>query len=149
MTLLKRTPSAHWPALFDDAFFKEFFDVAPKGSFGVQKSVPAVNVKETDKAYKVEVAAPGVKREDFKIEVEDNLLTISTSSKSSSEEKSEEGRYTKKEFSYQSFSRSFNLDPELVDAESIAAKYEDGILHLEIPKREKQDLKVKKSISVN
>lgn len=148
MTLIKRRNTGAWPTFFEDAFFKDFFDASPKSFGNVTKSVPAVNVRETEKAFFVEVAAPGVKKEDFKIAVEDDLLTISTESKSETEEKDKEGRYTKREFSYQSFSRSFSLDPDAVDTESIDAKYEDGVLHLEIPKKTKEEPKPKKTISV-
>jgi HSP20 family protein len=148
MTLIKRRNTNNWPSIFDDAFFRDFFDISPKSFGNITKSVPAVNVRETDKAFFVEVAAPGVKKEDFKIEVEDDLLTISTESKSETEEKDKEGRYTKREFSYHSFSRSFSLDPDAVDTENIDAKYEDGVLHLEIPKKIKEESKPKKSISV-
>jgi HSP20 family protein len=147
MTLLRRQQPS-WPSLFEDAFFKDFFDAAPKSFGNVTKSVPAVNVKETDTAFKVEVAAPGVKKEDFRINVEEDMLTISTEAQQEHEEKDKEGRYTKREFSYQSFSRSFSLNPDHVDVEHISANYEDGILHLNIPKKTKEELKVKKSIEV-
>lgn len=148
MTLIKRRNSGNWPSIFDDAFFRDFFDASPKSFGNVTKSVPAVNVRETDKAFFVEVAAPGVKKDDFKIAVDDDMLTISTESKTESEEKDKEGRYTKREFSYQSFSRSFSLDQDAVDTENIDAKYKDGVLHLEIPKKTKEESRPKKTISV-
>lgn len=148
MTLIKRRSNPGWPSVFEDAFFKDFFDATPKTFGNVTKSVPAVNVRETEKAYFVEVAAPGVKKEDFKIAVDEDVLTISTEAKTESEEKDKEGRYTKREFSYQSFSRSFSLDTELVDVDNIDAKYEDGVLHLEIPKKAKEEPKPKKTISI-
>jgi HSP20 family protein len=147
MTLLRRHQPT-WTGLLDDAFFKDFFEAAPKSFGNVTKSVPAVNVKETDTAFKVEVAAPGVKKEDFNINVDEDRLTISTEAKQEHEEKDKEGRYTKREFSYQSFSRSFSLNPEQVDVENISANYENGILHLEIPKKTKEETKVKKTIEV-
>lgn len=148
MTLIKRRSTSSWPSIFDDAFFRDFFDASPKTFGNLTKSVPAVNVRETDNAFFVEVAAPGVKKEDFKISVDDDVLTISSESKSQSEEKDKEGRYTKREFSYQSFSRSFSLDPEAVDVDNIDAKYEDGVLHLQIPKKAKEEAKPKKTIEV-
>lgn len=148
MTLLRRTSNPAWTGIFDDAFFKDFFDVTPKAFGNVAKSVPAVNVKETDNSYKVELAAPGVKKDDFRISVDENVLTISSEAKAESEEKDKDGRYTKREFSYQSFSRSFTLDPDHVEVDAIAATYEDGVLHLEIPKKSKEEVKVKKTIEV-
>lgn len=95
--------------------------------------VPAVNITESSDAYNIELAAPGLKKSDFKINVDKNLLTISVEKK---EESTEEDKvFSKKEFSYTSFSRSFSL-PDTVDYNSIDANYEDGVLELKIGKKE-------------
>lgn len=94
--------------------------------------VPAVNIKENEKSFDINLVAPGMKKDDFKIEVVDNLLTISAEVKQEEEEKTD--RYTRKEFSSSSFTRSFNL-PEHVEADQIKATYENGILNMTLPKK--------------
>lgn len=145
MTLLRRRNlgSNAFPGFFDDAFFKDFFDVKPQ----VALSIPAVNVKEDENSFQVEIAAPGLKKDDFNISLEDNVLTISSEMKKESEEKDEQGKYTRKEFSYSSFSRSFSIDENHIDTENIKANYESGVLSLDIPKRTEPQ-KVKKLIEI-
>ena len=117
-----------FPNVFEDFFGKDFFNrVAPK------VSVPSVNVKESDSKFEVFLAAPGLSKEDFNISVTDNVLTVSAENKQEKEETKEDGRFTRKEYSYSKFARSFTL-PENADTETIAAKYENGELKLEIPK---------------
>ena len=111
-------------------------------------TLPAVNVKETPENFIVEMAAPGMKKEDFKVELNNNVLTISSEQKQENEEK-ENDRYTRKEFSYQSFQRSFQLSREAVDADNIQAKYENGVLHLTIPKREEVKQKPSRLINIS
>lgn len=96
-------------------------------------NIPAVNVKEKDGAFEIEVAAPGLKKEDFKINLHENRLSISTKKEQSSEEKTEQ--YTRQEFNYSSFQRTFTL-PKSVDGEKIEATYSEGILHVNLPKKE-------------
>jgi HSP20 family protein len=98
-------------------------------------TIPAINIKETADNYEVEVAAPGMTKKDFKVQLEGNTLTIS-SEKTNEKEERNDVRYNSREFSYQSFSRTFNLQYDVVDTEKIEAKYEDGVLHLLIPKKE-------------
>lgn len=99
---------------------------------------PSVNIKDTATAYVIDVAVPGFKKEDFNVKVEENLLTIS--GKLEATEVKEGEKYTRKEFSQQSFSRSFTL-PKNVKAEQIAATYEQGILTLTLPKPEEEKSK--------
>lgn len=106
--------------------------------------LPAVNINETEKEFQLEVAAPGMKKSDFNLEVENDLLTISAQREASSETK--EDNFLRKEFSYQSFARSFHL-PEGVVSDDIQAEYKDGILKLSIPKSP-EILPKKRSISV-
>lgn len=124
--------------IFNDFFEGEFLPGRRNRSFG---SMPAANIKETEKNYHIELASPGMNKEDFKIEVDEDLLTIRSEKESDKEENS--SRYTKREFNYTSFVRSFRL-PEEVDSENISAKYEGGILQLEIPKRAVEEKKVRK-----
>jgi HSP20 family protein len=123
-----------FPTVLND-FFKPWNEWFENGGnfWGKSISVPAVNVTENTKDFKVSVAAPGLKKEDFKIDVNGNMLTISSETGEEKEEKDE--KYTKKEYSYSAFSRSFTL-PEGVNKEKIDASYENGILRLVLPKSE-------------
>lgn len=102
---------------FDDFFRKDW--------------IPAVNVSETDKSYEIELAAPGLKKEDFHVKVENGILTISSEKKSEKETKDK--NYTRKEFNYSSFTRSFTL-PTDVKEDSIKAAYDNGVLKLSVVK---------------
>ena len=142
MTLIKRTNNL-FPTFFDD-FFGRGFENFNKDPWGTS-TVPAVNIKEENNAFHVEVAAPGIDKKDFKVELDDDLLTISYEKEHSTEEK---GDYTKKEFSYQSFKRSFNL-PKTVENTKIQANYKDGILHLMIPKKDEAKQKPSRLIEIS
>ncbi|MCU0345446.1 MAG: Hsp20/alpha crystallin family protein [Saprospiraceae bacterium] len=129
------------PAAFE-SMFNEFFNHDFPVSFRngqVQKS-PAVNVAETKDAYRLEVAAPGLAKEDFEVKVDKDQLTISAKKSERNEVKPEtteakpEERYTRREFSYFEFKRSFHL-PETVDANNIKASYENGVLNVVIEKK--------------
>jgi HSP20 family protein len=128
-------------------FFNDFFE----GEFNADRlrgksSVPAANVKETEKAFHIELAVPGMEKEDFKIELNVDLLTIKTEKTEEKEEGNE--RFAKREFNITSFERSFRL-PENIDFEKINARYQNGILKLEIPKTEiEEDVKVRQ-IAIN
>jgi HSP20 family protein len=108
-------------------------------------SVPAVNVAENKNEYRIEVAAPGLSKGDFKINLDHDVLTISSEKEESKEEKEE--NYTRKEFSYTSFSRSFTL-PDVADAEKIEASHKDGVLNITIPKREEAKVKPARQIAI-
>jgi HSP20 family protein len=146
MTLAKRNHAM--PGLFDDFFTRELFDWSNSNYSNTGTTVPAVNVKETAESFEVEMAAPGMKKEDFKVELNNNVLTISSEQKHENEHKEGE-KYTRKEFSYQSFQRSFTLSREAVDAENIQAKYEHGVLRLLIPKREEVKQKAPRLINIS
>ncbi len=109
-------------------------------------TVPAVNVVETPEAYTVEVAAPGLKKEHFQINLHNNLLTIASKVERSAEET--KGKYTRKEFGYTSFQRSFTL-PNTIDAERIEAAYKDGILHVQLPKRDEAKERPARQITIS
>lgn len=135
------------PTFFDDFFGDRFMkdSLFPVTENFRKISTPAINVKENDNSYIVEVAAPGMKKEEFNVDIEGNLLTISTEKK---EEKVEEGeQYSRREFGYFSFKRSFTLPEDKVDVEAIEAKYTDGVLNLHIPKKE-EEAKRRRNIDV-
>jgi len=150
MTLTKRNGSLinSLPTIFDDFFSKDLFDWSNSNYSNTGTTLPAINVKETPESFVVEMAAPGMKKEDFKVELNNNVLTISSEKQQENEEK-ENDRYTRKEFSYQSFQRSFQLSREAVDADNIQAKYENGVLHLTIPKREEVKQKPSRLINIS
>jgi HSP20 family protein len=137
MTIVKRNSNLlnNFPAFFDDFLNRDIFNWGLTNFSDTNTTIPAVNIKETTDNYEVEVAAPGMTKKDFRVQLEGNTLTIS-SEKTTKKQENEEVRYTSREFSYQSFSRTFNLQKEVVDTERIQAKYEDGVLHLLIPKME-------------
>lgn len=136
------------PGLLDEFLTRDDFDWAFHSPSNSGTTVPAVNIKETPEHFEVEVAAPGMKKEDFKIELNNNLLTI-RSEKQEQYEENKEGKYNRREFSYQSFQRNFTLAKEIVDADKIVATYENGLLHLLIPKREEIKPKPSRLISIN
>jgi HSP20 family protein len=127
----------------DDFFGRDMLDL-PTSGFGY--TTPKVNIREDNDNYYVEVAAPGMKKDDFNLSLENNVLTISSELKEDHEDKNDS--YTRREFSYQSFSRSFTL-PESVNYEKIEAKYNDGILSILMPKREEAKQKPAKSIKIS
>jgi HSP20 family protein len=133
------------PSVFDDFFkpWNEWFDNG--GLLGRVMNVPAVNIMEHKDEYKVSLAAPGLKKEDFNIAVDGNMLTISSEKEESKEEKDK--KFTRKEYSYSSFSRSFTL-PEEINKEKIEAKYEDGVLKLSLPRKEEAKKPSAKQIAV-
>lgn len=123
------------PRLFDDFFTRDLFDWNTNNFSFTNTTLPAVNIVEDNDGFVVEMAAPGMKKDDFKIELDNEILKISSEKKEEKELKEDE-RYTRREFSYQSFVRTFHLPKSVVDDSKIKAKYEDGILRIMIPKRE-------------
>ncbi|MBL7928964.1 MAG: Hsp20/alpha crystallin family protein [Bacteroidia bacterium] len=124
--------------------FNDFFNTWPLDSR--RNTVPAVNISETNENFKIEVAAPGMNKEDFKLSVDNDLLTISAEKKEEKEEN--DTRYTRKEFSFVSFSRSFNM-PEIVDSEKIDATYKNGVMSIILPKKEEARPRPPREIKVN
>jgi HSP20 family protein len=144
MSLIKRS---EWPLLGNGSWLSDFFDNEKffDSDWLKRSLLPAVNVKETEQSYEIDVAAPGRSKKDFNISAENGVLTISYEKKEEKEQKEKE--YTRKEFSYSSFSRSFTL-PENVNEENIKANYADGILKLELAKKVISQPKAKKAIEV-
>lgn len=112
-----------------------FYSEVEKGT-----SIPAVNVTETEESFGLEVAAPGKSKKDFNVEIDNGVLSISSEAEETKE--TEEKNYTRKEYSFNSFCRSFTL-PENVDPEGIEAKYVDGVLNVTVPKKEPSKPEVK------
>lgn len=141
MTLMKfnRSHDDFFPSL--SRMFEDFAPVS-------RTSMPAVNVKETEEAFEVELAAPGLKKDDFEISLDDNVLQISAEKEVKHEEGDESTRYSRREFSYQSFARSFTL-PETVNQEEIAANYEDGVLKIKLPKLDEAQVKQARTIAIS
>ena len=137
MTLTKRNGGLlnQMPVLFDDFFNRDIFNWGNLNFSDTDTTIPAVNIKETPESYEVEVAAPGMTKDDFKVELDGNSLTISSEKRSENQQKDEE-RYFRREFSYESFQRTFTLQKDVVDIDKIEAKYEHGLLRLLIPKKE-------------
>ncbi len=136
-----------FPSLLTDRWIPEFFDNERFFDSDWMKSitVPSVNIRETEKEFFVELAAPGLSKKDFKISLENGMLTISAEKKLEKEEKEKE--FTRKEFSYTNFSRSFMV-PENVNEDKIEAHYEDGILKLQLLKKAIEQAKPTKAIEV-
>jgi HSP20 family protein len=150
MTLVKRNGSFlnPLPMLFDDFFNRDLFDWNNSNFSDTNTTIPAVNIKETAENYEVEVAAPGMTKDDFKVELDGNMLTISSEKRSQNEQTGND-RYARKEFSYQSFQRSFSLQKNVVDIDKIQAKYENGLLQLLIPKKEEAKQKPPRLIQIS
>jgi len=144
MSLIKKSD---WPFL-GEGWLSNFFDNDRffDSTWLKKQSFPAVNVNETDKGFEVELAAPGLSKKDFNISVENGMLTISSEKKE--EKESKDKNYTRREFSYSSFSRTFAL-PENVKEEGVDARYEDGVLKLTLAKKALPPQKTRKAIEVH
>jgi len=141
MSIIKRS-DVLFPSLMNEIFKPDWF-----GGLENDKSyVPAVNIKENEVDFELELAVPGRKKEDFQIEINENLLTISSESKT--DENVEKDNYTRKEFAYSSFKRVFTL-PETVDEDNIKASYDDGILKFTLPKKVEALPKPKRTIALS
>lgn len=146
MTLLKTKKNGNAiPSLLSDFFDSDKFFKNHFFERNFDQSLPAVNIKENSGQYNIEFAAPGFNKNDFKIGIEENILTISAEKKQ--EKKETKDHYTRKEFSFNSFSRSFTL-PQTVNTDKVEAKYDDGILKLNISKKEQSKSSPKKEIKV-
>ena len=144
MSVVKFNPLfPSFSGLLDDFFNRDFFD-KKKNHF----TLPAANIKEVDDSFHLELAAPGFKKSDFKIELENDVLSISSGREEKSEKKDKKGNYTRREFAYHSFSRSFTL-PQSADGDKLSVSYEAGILHFNIPKKEAAKTKVPRTIKIS
>lgn len=147
MNLVKRNTDNWLPSIFDDMFKTDWMDNGNSGMNRIGTSVPAVNIAENDEAFTLEVAAPGKTKKDFNLELDNGVLTISSEEKKENEEKDNNGRFTRREFSYSSFKRAFSL-PDTVEAEKISAQYKEGVLMITLPKREDAKVQAKRLIDI-
>ncbi len=120
-------------------------DLPDVGRFDERSTAPAVNVKEEKDNFLIELAAPGLNKKNFSIDVDNNVLTISHEKQE--EDKQEEDNYVRREFFYSTFRRSFTL-PESVESDKIKATHKDGILEIKIPKKEEAKEKGPKKIDI-
>ena len=134
------------PSVFDRFLNTDLFDLASRNFSRTNMQLPSVNIKETDDAYELDFAASGFEKSNFKVEIHNNMLTVSSEKKDENEKK-DSNRFTKREFCYQSFIRSFTL-PDLVDEEKIDATYQNGILCVTVPKKEAEKPKETCTIDV-
>ncbi len=145
MTLVK---SRSLMPFFDDFVSRDWFDWSNNHFSSTNSTLPSVNIRETNDSFLVEMAAPGMTKKDFEVKLDDNLLTIS-SEHTRQENLGDGEKYTRKEFSYQSFQRSFQLPKDVVEVDKIKAKYQDGMLMLTIPKREHAKSKPPRMIQIS
>ena len=132
MSNVRKYENQNWiPSIFNDFFDNEWI---VKPNF----STPAINVIENEKDYKVEVAAPGMNKEDFNIHLNENQELVITVEKNSQDEQKEEKKYLRREFSYTKFQQAFQL-PDNMDKEKIGAKVENGVLEITLPKLAPED----------
>jgi len=130
------------PFYMSNLFDEDFFPVLSN----MTSSMPAVNIKEDEKSYKLDLAIPGMDKKDMKIDINEDVLTVSSETKNETEDKKD--GYKRKEFSYSSFCRSFYI-PENVNRDKITAAYKDGILNIELPKQEEEKTKLSKQIKIS
>ena len=138
--------SNHVPSVFDRFFEGDLFDWSNRNFSMTNTTLPSVNILENTDEFNVQVAAPGFDKGDFRIELNHDVLTISSEKQIENESKEDE-HFSKREFSYQSFTRSFTL-PYTVDSERIDATYDKGILHVNIPKKEESKPKPSRMIEI-
>ena len=136
---VNRTSPNFWDGFFGMDFYPEHYH---RNGF---KSLPAVNISEDESGFIIEVAAPGLEKKDFRIDLERDCLTISSAREENTEDKKDQ--YTRREFRYNSFSRSFSL-PDTVDAEKITASHKNGILSVSLPKLEAAKPKPARNIAI-
>jgi HSP20 family protein len=145
MTIARFSPQL--PSLFDRMFDGELFDWSNRNYSNTRTTLPMVNVKESVDGFEVEMAAPGYNKNDFKIELNRDVLTVS-SEKTIENETKDDQQFTRREYSFQSFSRSFTL-PNSADGDKIDARYENGVLRVSIPKKEEAKPKPAKQIAIH
>ena len=147
MSLIKRNEAGWLPSVIDDMFRTDWLGGTTNVN-SIGTSIPAVNIRETEDSFSVEVAAPGKAKEDFNIELDNDVLTISSEDRKENESSDKEGRFTRREFSYETFKRAFSL-PDSVDNTKISASYNNGVLEITLPKREEAKIQAKRLIDIS
>jgi len=148
-SLVNSNSNQNFPTLsnwLDDIFNRDLIPSAFTSNFNTGITLPKVNIKETANDFAVEMAVPGLKKSDFQIDIDNQVLSISTETKEDNEHKEE--NYTRREFGYSSFKRTFTL-PESVNADKINASYNEGILSILLPKKEEAKQKPARSIKIS
>ncbi len=140
MSIVRRN-NLVFPSLMNEIFKPDWFG----GMENLNSSVPAVNIKENEKDFELELAVPGRKKDDFNIEVDNNVLTVSSEVKTENE--TSEDNFTRREFGFTSFKRAFTL-PETIDEDKIKADYVDGLLRFTLPKKKEALPKPKRMIEL-
>ena len=135
-----------FPSLVDNFFSRDLMDWNNLNFSSTNSTIPAVNIRENEETYLIEVAAPGMNKENFTVNLNGDRLLISSEMKNEKHESDE--NYSRREFSYQSFQRSFTIPQSSVDGEKISAKYADGILLITLPKREEIKPKPARKIDI-
>jgi HSP20 family protein len=135
------------PSFFENFWNNDWMNFMNDGEL-INNSLPAVNIHEQKDRYQLEVAAPGMVKDDFNIELENNTLSISAHKENEQETQMYDGKYNRREFSYQSFRRSFTLPENLIEGDKISAQYKDGILSIDIPKTKEAIKKATRQIKI-
>jgi len=147
MSLIRKSENyPAWSNFFNDFFNRDWIDWTTRNFSDTNTTLPSVNVLESDDSYEVDMAAPGFEKKDFRIELNHGVLTISSEKKVENETKKGQ-QFTRREYSYQSFNRSFAL-PDTAESDKISARYENGILKVVIPKKENAKAKAVKVIDI-
>ena len=136
------------PSIFNETLFRDWFNWSHQRGDEQVSTVPSVNIREQADNFEITVAAPGMARNDFKVELDNNQLVIS-GEKKQEQEVEQNGNYLRKEFNYQSFVRTFTLSDKHVNGEKIQAKYADGLLQITIPKSNEAKPKPVKQIQIS
>lgn len=144
MELMTRTNGNWLPSLLEDIFDDNHI----QRRFKQINSLPAVNIEEKEDRFSLEMAAPGKSKKDFNIELDNDLLTISSEIKEENKTEDKERHFTRREFSFESFKRSFTL-PDTIDSTKIKASYKNGVLTVDLPKREEAKTQPKRMIDIS
>lgn len=145
--MLARRNENYLPSFFERFFNNDLTDWNLTNFSGTNTSLPAVNVKETNDEFVIELAAPGMDKKDFKISFKNNVITISSEKEDKKEEKKD--NYTRREFSYQSFQRAFTVPENAILSDKIEATYNNGILEIKLPKREEVKPQPEREIKIS
>mgnify|MGYP000943482947 FL=1 len=145
--MLARRNENYLPSFFERFFNNDLSDWNLTNFSGTNTSLPAVNVKETNDEFVIELAAPGMEKKDFKINFKNNVITISSEREDKKEEKKD--NYTRREFSYQSFQRAFTVPENAILSDKIEATYNNGILEIKLPKREEVKPQPEREIKIS
>lgn len=145
--MLARRNENYLPSFFERFLNNDLADWNLTNFSGNNTSLPAVNVKETNDEFVIELAAPGMEKKDFKINFKNNVITISSEREDKKEEKKD--NYTRKEFSYQSFQRAFTVPENAIMSDKIEATYNNGILEIKLPKREEVKPQPEREIKIS